>query len=332
MHQAIFKHRRAFTAIDLLACAAAVVFAGVLALQVCCASKERANRVKCASNLRQIGQGLAIYCNDFKEYPRTTWDASEACKAEFDNAGFDSADGTTVTANNVAAAMFLMVRNSDLNPEVFVCPTSNQEKDTLDGKSVFTRSNFTSGENVSYSFTNPYPRKGAGSGSERGYRWSPDVPADWAIAADRSDGTHDPAVNASSAASLQKPLNSSNHEWEGQNILYNDGHVEWTATPWVGANRDNIYTRAAVVPTAADKPELAFVLADPPATDAERFPEPALDLDSVLVPVWPVSPYRAIDREIGLQWRAALLLVVLGVVAFGAYKAIRRSANPAQAV
>ena len=61
MHQAIFKHRRAFTAIDLLACAAAVVFAGVLALQVCCASKERANRVKCASNLRQIGQGLAIY-------------------------------------------------------------------------------------------------------------------------------------------------------------------------------------------------------------------------------------------------------------------------------
>ena len=70
----------------------------------------------------------------------------------------------------------------------------------------------------------------------------------------------------------------------------------------------------------------------PPATDAERFPEPALDLDSVLVPVWPVSPYRAIDREIGLQWRAALLLVVLGVVAFGAYKAIRRSANPAQAV
>ena len=38
-------------------------------------AQETANRVKCSSNLRQIGQAMLLYSNDNKgAYPRTLWD------------------------------------------------------------------------------------------------------------------------------------------------------------------------------------------------------------------------------------------------------------------
>jgi prepilin-type processing-associated H-X9-DG protein len=39
--------------------------------------------------------------------------------------------------------------------------------------------------------------------------------------------------------------NSNNHNEDGQNVLYGDGHVEFQQNPFVGIKRDNIFTRAA---------------------------------------------------------------------------------------
>src|SRR3954469_18584527 len=40
---------------------------------------EIANRVRCASNLRQIGQAILLYSNENRgAYPRTTWDVNNA--------------------------------------------------------------------------------------------------------------------------------------------------------------------------------------------------------------------------------------------------------------
>jgi prepilin-type processing-associated H-X9-DG protein len=36
--------------------------------------------------------------------------------------------------------------------------------------------------------------------------------------------------------------NSANHNRDGQNILYGDGHVAWESSPFVGVERDNVYT------------------------------------------------------------------------------------------
>jgi prepilin-type processing-associated H-X9-DG protein len=36
--------------------------------------------------------------------------------------------------------------------------------------------------------------------------------------------------------------NSPNHGGDGQNVLYGDGHVEFQGSPYVGVERDNIYT------------------------------------------------------------------------------------------
>jgi prepilin-type processing-associated H-X9-DG protein len=43
-------------------------------------------------------------------------------------------------------------------------------------------------------------------------------------------------------------MNSKNHEGEGQNVMFNDGHVEWCTSPLVGAQRDCVYTAGFVDP------------------------------------------------------------------------------------
>ena len=38
------------------------------------------------------------------------------------------------------------------------------------------------------------------------------------------------------------------HQGEGQNVLYNDGHVKFETTANVGINNDNIYSKMAALP------------------------------------------------------------------------------------
>jgi prepilin-type processing-associated H-X9-DG protein len=41
-----------------------------------------------------------------------------------------------------------------------------------------------------------------------------------------------------------KFANSNNHDGDGQNVLFGDGHVEFLQNPFVGVQRDNIFSRA----------------------------------------------------------------------------------------
>ena len=70
------------------------------------------------------------------------------------------------------------------------------------------------------------------------------------VAADINPGTTGKnsnvlAVTSTSTARDMRQANSKNHDEDGQNVLYGDGHVEFQSNPFCGVNRDNIYARRA---------------------------------------------------------------------------------------
>jgi prepilin-type N-terminal cleavage/methylation domain-containing protein/prepilin-type processing-associated H-X9-DG protein len=249
--------RKGFTLVELL------VVIGIIALLISILlpslnrARETANRVKCGSNLRQIGQAILLYSNENKgAYPRGIYDATKTNNFHSDgsNGGsvvdpFKTSPWTSATyANDPLMAMFLLIRTQDITAEVFVCPSSNDEKDTYGtaaGANAQNHGSFTDKKNFSYSIANPYPTTTA---VNNGYRWNSTLGAEFAVAADINPGTDNGynvtvADEFSSAKDMQKS-NSPNHQGAGENVLYGDGHVEFQQNPFCGTKRDCIYTNS----------------------------------------------------------------------------------------
>jgi prepilin-type N-terminal cleavage/methylation domain-containing protein len=245
-------HRtRGFTLVELL------VVIGIIALLISILlpslnrARETANRVKCGSNMRQVGQAMLLYANENRgRFPRTIYQPNVAPNVT--NQGFASQNpflGNPCGNNNMGAAMFLLIRTQDITPEVFVCPSGNAEKDTygnLPNTSAQKRSNFSDiKKNLSYSMANPYPSTVA---VNNGYKWNSTLGAEFALMADMNPGKQNgydvtkPKVNSSTRD--MQVANSTNHQQQGENVLYGDGHVDFVQNPFCGTKRDNIYTQS----------------------------------------------------------------------------------------
>jgi prepilin-type processing-associated H-X9-DG protein len=250
------RSRRGLTLADLLVVVVLIpLLLAVLVGCFQCTRGDTSNRVKCASNLRQIGQALLIYSNDARgPYPRTvyalgsvvtpTWGTGAGAPNPFKEGG--------PAPNDVTAALYLLLRTQDITSEVFTCPSSQQERWDFGGgaNTAMNWSNWNGDagikKHLSYSLANPYADDGA---VERKYIWTNSLGAEFALAADMNpgagkDGTPGVlAVTSTSSARDMKAANSRNHEGDGQNVLYGDGHVEFQANPFCGVARDNIYAR-----------------------------------------------------------------------------------------
>jgi prepilin-type N-terminal cleavage/methylation domain-containing protein/prepilin-type processing-associated H-X9-DG protein len=254
-----------FTLVELL------VVIGIIALLISILlpslnrARETANRVKCASNLRQIGQAILLYANEARPmgtYPRTLFYGGQAVPGSCTW----GSPGTYPTAtnppdpfltggpnaNDVTSAFFLLLRTQEITSEVFTCPSSNGEKWDFNGGANtalnwvnWQYTDIVAGKKLSYSYQNPYPDTQAVSG---GFKLTTAISAEFAVAADMnpgSTGNNDNVLNVAStdSTSNMKKGNSNNHDEDGQNVLYGDGHVEFQQNPFCGVARDNIYSR-----------------------------------------------------------------------------------------
>jgi prepilin-type N-terminal cleavage/methylation domain-containing protein len=297
------RQRPGFTILELLVVIGIVAAVVTLLLPTmhrtrCCGS----NRVKCSSNLRQIGQAILLYANENKgAYPRTIYapDQPPAFGDDPENGAIGrdpfALAGPTASPhrrdNDVAAALFLLIRTQDITSEVFVCPSSNVEKDTyggaaqpVPGATAQNKIAFSDWrKNLSYSYMNPYPSNHVVN--KHGYKLDSTLGAEFAVAADLNPGVGEgydvtaPKDENATQKVMQK-ANSQNHQGAGQSVLFGDGHVDFVQNPFCGTQRDHIYTRAAfneqtgVATTTSARPPVGF--------DAM----PTWAGDSVLLPAW----------------------------------------------
>ena len=302
-----------------LLCLAAPILLLMLALTH---AHEHAHRTSCRSNLRQIGTSAKIWSSAHRQrWPDAfasgqetgRWDRIGGTRADEDS--FDArrdgdvGDNKGETQANTAS-LWLLVANTGLEPRVFVCPSSRHTSDAqvLDYKSV---RDFRGDRYVSYSYQNELGdyqlketaapawrlavmadcnpmRRDFRSGAPRGGK--PQGATDRRLArkpkfppSDQTDFWN------RQTGPITDPweLNSPNHGFQGQNVLYLDGHVEWAVHPYCGPKWDNIWLRRkAGVEAEADPARLETLRAynDTSSYDGTSTLDPKSEGDSFLVP------------------------------------------------
>ena len=114
-------------------------------------------------------------------FPRTYYDPTTnkilvSNSGSATNASFSSPNGSqAVGTNNVCASFYLIMKNADMSPDVFLCPSTTNQRPFGPGSTsgVQDCSNWPDiVNNLSYSYAAPFPTTTAAQG---GWKWNSDI-------------------------------------------------------------------------------------------------------------------------------------------------------------
>jgi len=225
-------HQKAFTLVELLVVIGIIAILIAILLPALRKAKEQANRVKCASNMRQIILGLQMYCNDDKG--KTYGYSYDPAVGAWDSWYRLHPEKVVPPVAGLPAGTPIYVR--DL--KAFICPSTNNRVERPDHLRNTARSpDDTSGRHsyepllhmgaLSRTFTDGYTTPAIASPGHTGtviksQKNCRNISSN-AVMMDSDDGEF-PAVDNNN---WPDPVN--NHGAAGANFGYLDGHVQFNA-------------------------------------------------------------------------------------------------------
>ena len=285
----------------------------------------------CKTNLASIGKAMIIYANDYDdELPRSAgrrsvwrnripnWMASNRFGA------YGVAANGQGGVGSISSCFYLLVKYVEVEPKSFVCRRdkgTSEFKPADDGaadRDLIDLWDFGNDptEHCSYSYHMPFGLYALTMASEPGM----------AVAADRNPWIESPMSEPKDISlfipdagrQAIKQGNAVQHEEEGQNVLFVDGHVSFEKVSYCGINDDNIYTfwdggdiRKGVPPFVGSQSQARFdslLVHDgkagtrsrgtpPPKGRACFLADTPVWIDGVLVPISRVAADQTVGRH-----------------------------------
>jgi prepilin-type processing-associated H-X9-DG protein len=288
---------------------------------------EMANHYNCHNNLKQIGSSCQQWAMDHRQaWPKgygeesTRWDDVGNTRADAWSPTRDDpeppareAGGNNKPVQSNTASLWLLIAKTGLSQDVFLCYKAAYAKREANIRDFTSLRDFRGESYCTYSYQNVLGQYKLTQTTARKY-------TQYAVAADANPMRRDfwsgapgggMPVGITNKKLAERPvfsdysdeaqswnrdvkfirhpweLNSPNHAFRGQNVLYLDGHVEWRDDPYCGPMYDNIWLRRRTdvsVPIDPMNIETLRAYNDEASYDGKStLPEDSQD-DSFLVP------------------------------------------------
>ncbi len=242
------RKNKGFTLIELLVVIAIISILAAMLLPVLSRAREMARRTSCKNNLKQLGLALLMYSNDY-------------------DGSFPTGTVSTEDSAHFADLTLLWSLRYATDPNVFECPSATWEAQSIREGQTFCPKIGTRKPDWDHMYDYNNFAKATSAYSYDNQKRDDDNPM-MAVLADRGYGqddsyyAEDTRYRFSDNITWETPdnngddspfdNNSCNHSYEGENVLYVDGHVAWSSTPLCSFDGDNIYYWERTDPTVTD--------------------------------------------------------------------------------